>query len=254
MDGLRCRFERPVRFEDAERLQARLVEARLADRIPNVLLLMQHDPVVTLGRRARDRHLKVSPETLRARGIDFAVASRGGDATYHGPGQWVLYPILRLDARTSGLHGYLNRLEEIALGCAGAFGVKAFRREGKSGAWTAAGKIAAIGFRIQRWVTCHGMSFNVDVDLTGFQWIVPCGLHGEPVTSLRRILGGACPARDPVADVMEERAARVLQCDFQPLDDAQGDAATDLRRIVRETLPETEQGTGGDWMLSDSQS
>jgi lipoyl(octanoyl) transferase len=253
MDGLRCRVEHPVRFADAERLQARLTEARIADRVPDVLLLMQHRPVVTLGRRARDRHLLLSPAALRARGIDFAVASRGGDVTYHGPGQWVLYPILRLDARTSGLHGYLHSLEEIALACARACGVEAFRRPGKSGGWTNAGKIAAIGFRIRRWVTSHGMSFNVDVDLSGFDLMVPCGLAGEPVTSLRQILGDACPARNQVADLLEELAGRVFRSRFAPLTETGGGPAQEAVRDLLQSLLPPPDGTP-DRKMSDSQS
>jgi lipoate-protein ligase B len=252
MDGLRCRVEHPVRFADAERLQARLTEARIANRVPDVLLLMQHRPVVTLGRRARDRHLLLPPAALRARGIDFAVASRGGDVTYHGPGQWVLYPILRLDARTSGLHGYLYSLEDIALGCARACGVEAFRRPGKSGAWSNAGKIAAIGFRIRRWVTSHGMSFNVDVDLSGFDLMVPCGLAGEPVTSLRQILGDACPTRNQVADLLEELAGRVFQSQFAPLTQTGGGPAQqEVRDLLQSFLPPP--GRNPDLQMSDSQ-
>ena len=172
--------------------------ARIAERIPDTVLLLQHTPVVTLGRRARDEHLLVAPEALAERGIDFHVSARGGDITYHGPGQAVLYPILKLGSKEADAHGYLWNLEEAALRTAADFGVPAFRREGKSGAWTEAGKIAAIGFKLRRWVSFHGMSFNVDVDLSGFDLMVPCGLAGEPVVSLASLLGGRCPAMPEV--------------------------------------------------------
>jgi lipoate-protein ligase B len=118
---------------------------------------------------------------------------------------------MKLDRQLAGAHGYLDQLESIAVGTARAFGVDAYRRQGKSGAWTEQGKIAAIGFRLKRWVSQHGLSFNVDPDLAGFQLIVPCGLVGEPVSSLRRILGDACPTMDQAATAMTEELARVFQ-------------------------------------------
>jgi lipoyl(octanoyl) transferase len=113
-----------------------------------------------------------------------------------------MYPLLRLGTKEADAHGYLKNLEEIAIRTAGDFGVRAHRREGKNGAWTNSGKIASIGFRLKRWVTCHGMSFNVSVDLESFETIVPCGLHGEAVSSLRKILGPACPSLDQVRAAM----------------------------------------------------
>ncbi len=179
-----------------------LVAVRQAGSIPDAVLFCEHAPVVTLGRRGRDAHLKLTPADLARRGIACHVAPRGGDVTFHGPGQVVMYPILRLGDCEADARGYLHNLEEIALRTAADFGVAAFRRPAKNGAWTAAGKIAAIGFRLQRWVTSHGMSFNVSVDLAGFGTIVPCGLAGEPVASLQAILGARCPAVPEVRAVM----------------------------------------------------
>ncbi len=210
MHAYAIRFDEPVPYAQAERLQEALVAARIAEEIPDTLLVLEHRPVVTLGRRARDGFLKVSPEHLAERGIDYAVAARGGDVTYHGPGQLVLYPILKLDARVAGAHGFLSALEDIVIGTAGSFGVEAFRREGKSGAWTEQGKIAAIGFRLRRWVSFHGLSLNVAADLPGFDLIVPCGLVGEPVSSLEAILGANCPRIDAVAMALIEEAGRVF--------------------------------------------
>lgn len=184
---------RPVPFQPMAAAQDRLAAARGEERIPDTVFLLQHPPVVTLGSRGCTHHLLASPETLARTGIELARASRGGDVTYHGPGQLVLYPILRLGAREADAHGYLHNLEEVAIRTAGDFGVAAFRREGLSGAWTASGKIAAIGFRLKRWITLHGMSFNVRVDLDHFRLIVPCGLAAEPVTSLAALLADACP-------------------------------------------------------------
>jgi lipoyl(octanoyl) transferase len=210
MKAMVIRFRHPVPYSQASRLQDALGAARIAGDIPDTILLLEHPPVVTLGRRKRDNHLHIRPEVLAERGIEFAVSSRGGDVTYHGPGQIVLYPILQLSPRVSGSHGYLWQLEEVALRSARAFGVEAFRRPNLSGAWTTRGKLAAIGFRIKRWVTSHGMSFNVSPDLTGFSVMAPCGLAGEPVTSLNEMLGPDCPSLPDAVDVLAVEAARTF--------------------------------------------
>ncbi len=203
-------FQHPVAYVDGVRMQTALLNARAEDRIPDTVLFLEHRPVITLGARGRTRHLLATPEELARRGIDFAQASRGGDVTYHGPGQWVLYPILKLGSREADAHGYLHNLEETAIRTAGDFGVESFRRPGMNGAWTPSGKIAAIGFRLKRWVTLHGMSFNVCVDLSGFQSIVPCGLVGEPVSSLENILGAACPSMEQVRMRMAQNVEQIL--------------------------------------------
>ena len=195
-------FDSPLAFADGVRIQEQLHQARVAGKISDTILFLEHKPVVTLGTRGRTNFLLTSPEQLAARGVDFARASRGGDVTYHGPGQLVMYPILKLGESEADSHSYLENLEEIAIRTAADFGVKAWRRKGMNGAWTDDGKIAAIGFRIRRWITMHGMSFNVSVDLEGFKAIVPCGLQGEPVSSLKKMLGDRCPAVDEVRDRM----------------------------------------------------
>lgn len=198
-------FDRPVRYADGVRLQEQLVARRQADEIPDTVLFLEHAPVVTLGRRGRDQFLLRPADELRALGVEVERASRGGDVTYHGPGQLVLYPILKLDPRADS-HGYLWSLEEIAIRTAASFGLAAYRRAGMNGAWTDGGKIAAIGFHLKRWVTMHGMSFNVNLDLRGFSYIVGCGLVGEKVTSLAELLGPRCP---PLAEVRAKMAAHV---------------------------------------------
>jgi len=202
-------FDSPLAFADGVRIQEQLHEARAAGGIPDVVLFLEHRPVVTLGTRGRSNFLLLPPDQLNARGIDFARASRGGDVTYHGPGQLVMYPILKLGESEADSHGYLENLEEIAIRTAADFGVKAWRRQGMNGAWTDDGKIAAIGFRIRRWITLHGMSFNVSVDLDGFSTIVPCGLQGEPVSSLKKILGDRCPALEQVRESMARHFSMV---------------------------------------------
>lgn len=200
----------PVRYVDGVRFQEALVAARQADQIPDTVLFLQHRPVITLGRRGRTQHLLAAPDVLARHGVDLVTSSRGGDVTYHGPGQLVIYPILKLGSAEADSHGYLTNLEEVAVRTAADFGVTAYRRPGMNGAWTDAGKIAAIGFYLKRWVTMHGMSFNVDLDLAGFQLIVGCGLVGEKVSSLRHILGDRCPALAIARDHMARHVEQVL--------------------------------------------
>lgn len=204
-------FPDPLPYAEGLRIQLALHQARLDHRIPDTVLLLQHHPVITLGRRGRDNHLLAHADELKRRGIDLFESSRGGDVTYHGPGQVVIYPIMRLGTTGTDSHGYLHNLEEIAIRTCATFGVDAWRREGKSGAWTKAGKIAAIGFKIQRWVTQHGMSFNVEEGLIGFDLIVPCGLAGEPVASLRKVLGTCGPSVELVAEQLANHFENVCQ-------------------------------------------
>ena len=209
-------FQRPMPYAPLQRLQGALANARRAGRIPDVLLALEHQPSITVPSPAARAHLRATAAHLRARGIALATTTRGGDITYHAPGQWVLYPILRLEPAEADLHAYVERLEEIAIRAAAAFGVDAYRRRGRTGAWTEAGKLAAIGVRVRGWVTCHGLSFNADLDLDGFDAIVPCGLHGERVTSLRAILGATAPDRLAVRAALLRGAAEVLERPFAP--------------------------------------
>lgn len=194
-------FSQPVPFAEAAAWQEQLAEERAREAIPDTVLFLEHLSVVTLGARGRTEHLKVPPEELAERGIDLCRASRGGDVTWHGPGQLVMYPILKLGERATDARGYLINLEEVALRTAADFGVEAWRRKGLNGIWTDAGKLAAIGFRLRRGVTLHGMSFNVDPDLAGFKTIVPCGRY-EPVATLQMLLGSRCPSLNAVRERM----------------------------------------------------
>ena len=182
-----------VRYAEADQLQRELQQARIERVIPDTVLLLEHHPVVTMGRRGRANHLHLNAEEYASRGIDLHIASRGGDVTYHCPGQLVIYPIMHLKQNQSRAHGYLYHLEEVAIQTALYFGLNAYRREGMSGAWTDQGKFAAIGFYLKKWVSSHGMSINVCPDLGGFQWITPCGLAGHPVTSIQQVLGINAP-------------------------------------------------------------
>ena len=225
-------FDRPLAYPQATALQEALVAARLDDRIPDVVLFLEHPPVITLGMRAKAAHLLADPATLAARGVAVERTSRGGDVTYHAPGQLVVYPVLKLTGAEADTHRYVAQLEEAALRTAADFGVAAFRRKGKTGVWTDRGKLAAIGVRVRRWVAFHGLSFNVDPDLAGFALIVPCGLHGEAVTSLREIMGRAGPS---LKQVRERMAAHVAAATGRDLEmHTAGDAA--LAESVRDML------------------
>ena len=184
-----------VPYGEALELQRTLVEARKADRIPDQLLLLQHPPVITLGARVRnDRsHVLASDEALDEAGVALFEAGRGGDVTYHGPGQLVGYPIIDLRPDRCDVHRYVRDLEDVMIAVAARFGVEAGRVAGLTGAWVGADKLAAIGVRISRWVTSHGFAFNVDTDLAHFGLIVPCGIADRGVTSLGELLGAAPP-------------------------------------------------------------
>ena len=215
MTAVALYFDEPQPYRAVSDLQLKLVRARQAGTIPDTVFFVEHNPVVTLGRRGRDRFLKLSPGEYARRGIELMTFSRGGDVTWHGPGPLVFYPVIKLGEREADTHGYLHNLEEIALRTAADFGVDAFRREGKSGAWTEQGKIAAIGFKVSRWVTSHGMSFNVCPDLSGFDTIVPCGLEGERIASLKSFLAEKCPSMTVVRDSMKSHFEKICG---RPLD------------------------------------
>jgi lipoyl(octanoyl) transferase len=180
-----------VPYADALELQTRLVEDRKSGRVGDQLLLLEHPPVITLGVKTRnDRsHILAASEVLDRDGVQVFESGRGGDVTYHGPGQLVGYPILDLRPDRCDVHRYVRDIEEVMIRTAAAFGVSAGRIAGLTGAWVGDNKLAAIGVRISRWITSHGFAFNVSTDLSHFDFIVPCGLTDRGVTSLERELG-----------------------------------------------------------------
>ena len=188
-------------------LQRRLCRARQAgETTEDLLLLVEHDPVVTLGRGTRDTSLPLSPEQIRARGVEVFDVERGGDVTFHGPGQLVGYPILDLTHHREDLHWYLRTVEEALIAALGTLGIPAERSAGQTGVWTKGRKIASIGIHVKQWVTFHGFALNVSTELDYFDLIVPCGIQGVTMTSIRRELGAAAPpdlaaaARDAVTE------------------------------------------------------
>jgi lipoyl(octanoyl) transferase len=174
-------------------MQESLVAERQAGAVFDHLLLLEHDPVFTLGRNARHENVLFPAEALRARGFDVFETGRGGDVTYHGPGQVVGYPILDLSPDRRDVHRYVRDLEEVLVRTSADYGIEAGRIPGLTGAWVGRDKIGAIGVRIARWVTSHGFAFNVSTDLSAFELIVPCGIRGRGVTSLERLLGRTVP-------------------------------------------------------------
>jgi lipoyl(octanoyl) transferase len=180
-------------YAAAWELQRRLVAARKADAVPDVLLLCEHAHVITLGRNGRREHLLAPDHLLRQMGVEFHATDRGGDITYHGPGQLVGYPILNLAGIRRDVAWYVRSLEEALIRATADLGVAAVRVPGKTGVWvTGAGgeeeKLAAIGVHLSRWVTSHGFAYNVATDLRYFDLIVPCGIVGRRATSLERLL------------------------------------------------------------------
>jgi len=206
-----CHVEQLGRVEYAEalRLQRRRVAQRKAGEIPDTLLLLEHPHVYTLGRSARSENLLASAAALLARGAQVFETDRGGDVTYHGPGQLVGYPIFDLAQHRRDVSWYMRSLEEVLIGVARDFGIEAQRLEGAPGVWVGENKLVAMGVHVSRWVTSHGFAFNVNTDLEYFAWIVPCGLRDKGVTSLEKLLGRRVEM-DAVTERVVERFAEVF--------------------------------------------
>jgi lipoyl(octanoyl) transferase len=193
-----------VPYGEALALQEDVTERRRREEIPDQLLLLQHPHVLTLGSSSREAHLLLTPEEANRQGIEVHRVGRGGDVTYHGPGQLVGYPVLSLAPDRKDLHRYLRDLEEVLLLTVGRFGIEASREEGFTGIWVPQGKLAAIGVRVSSgWITSHGFALNVDPDLSYFSTIVPCGIQDRPVTSMSRVLGRRIRPEEVVSHLTE---------------------------------------------------
>ena len=207
--GLIVRRVGVVSYADGLEMQRTLVEQRVAGATDDVLLLLQHPHVLTFGVKAGEsrQHVLATPTRLAELGVETHETGRGGDVTYHGPGQIVGYPIISLKPDRCDVHQYVRDLEEVMIRVTGTYGFEATRIKGLTGAWVEMEKIGAIGVRIQRWVTSHGFAFNVNTDLDFFKLIVPCGISDRGVTSIRKLTG-----RDvPIAEV-EDRLVTAF-CD-----------------------------------------
>lgn len=205
-----------VPYRQALAWQEQLLAERLAGS-PDLLLLLEHPPVVTLGRRGAREHLRCSCQELARRGIDLVETSRGGDITFHGPGQLIGYPLVSLDRRGRDLHLFLRALEDVLIRTLADFGLVAGRDPGGTGVWLGGKKIASIGIAVRQWITWHGFALNVRPQ-QGFDTIVPCGLAGVEMTSLDEELGREIPLR-VVADHLIPHFATVFDRSLLGIDD-----------------------------------
>ncbi len=196
-----------MRYADALAIQREAVERRKRGEIPDQLLIVEHPHVITMGRNGRSENVLAAPEVLERAGIEFHHTDRGGDVTYHGPGQIVGYPIVDLREWKRDVVAYVRGIEEALIQALDEFGIEAGRSEGETGVWCSKGKIAAIGVHVSRWVTSHGFALNVETDLSYFRYIVPCGLT-KPVTSMRAM--GCKASRAQVVAAVADAFARVF--------------------------------------------
>ena len=210
-----------VEYGEAWDLQRALAAARRAGRIGDSLILLEHPHVYTLGRNADETHVLVDSARLAEIGATLFRIDRGGDVTYHGPGQLVGYPILDLRDRGSDVHRYVREIEEVIIRSLADFGISAERLAGYPGVWAGDEKVAAIGVKVARWVTVHGFALNVDADLSYFDHIVPCGLHDKGVTSISRLLGRGVTVAE-ARERVESRFAEVFSRALAPVEDAFG--------------------------------
>jgi len=196
-------------YVEALELQRSIARDRISGAISqDVLLLLEHPPVVTLGRASKEKHLMASPEFLQNHGIELFEVERGGDVTFHGPGQLVGYPIIDLKRHRQDLHWYLRKIEEAIINTLADYGIPGERNTSYTGVWTRGKKIASIGVHARDWVTWHGFALNVTTDLSYFDLIVPCGISGVVMTSIARELGSE---EISAADVRERAAAKFAE-------------------------------------------
>lgn len=216
-----CKVRRLGRIEyrDALAMQEGLVRLRAQGRIPDTLLLLEHPHVVTLGSGAHPEHVLITPQEASLLGAEVVPTTRGGDVTYHGPGQIVGYPIVQLQEDRRDAHRYLRDLEQVLILTLADFGIAGTRQPAHTGVWVGDEKIAALGVRLTRWIASHGFALNVSVDLDWFQRIVPCGIRGKGVTSMQRVLGRPLALAE-VEDRLVVRFCEVFE--RQPLPGAGG--------------------------------
>jgi lipoyl(octanoyl) transferase len=198
-----------TRYADAWRLQQQIFDARQAHRIKDIVLLTEHEHVYTMGKTADKNHLLATDSELAARNIEKFDVDRGGDITYHGPGQLVGYPIIDLSIHYQDTHRYLRDVEESLIRSLGELGIVAGRHPDFTGVWVANEKVAAIGVKISRWITMHGFALNVSTDLSLFDRIIPCGIFHKGVTSVERILGRPVALSD-IAGIFAKKFSEIF--------------------------------------------
>lgn len=187
-------------YADGLALQKKVLADRVAKAVPDCLIFVEHPPVITMGKMSKPEHV-----IGRREGVEVVSTPRGGDVTFHGPGQIVGYPIVDLTASGLGLKKYLENLEEVMIRAVAPYGIRAGRQAGMTGAWVGDRKIGAIGVRVEKWVTSHGFALNANTDLSGFDLIIPCGLQGKGVTSIAREIG-----RDVDLDELRRSVAAIF--------------------------------------------
>ncbi|MEE8283248.1 MAG: lipoyl(octanoyl) transferase LipB [candidate division NC10 bacterium] len=200
-----------VEYGEALELQRQRASARIRGEVEDCLLLGEHPPVITLGRGAKREHLRVEERVVKARGVEVWEIERGGDVTFHGPGQLVGYPIVDLTRHGKDLHLYMRKLEEVLIRTLLLYGIQGERRSGETGVWIEGAKIASIGVHVSRWVSWHGFALNVSTDLSAFDLIVPCGLSDIRMTSMASVLRREVPVQS-VAEVVVHEFGQVFDC------------------------------------------
>lgn len=206
-----------IEYRTAWDFQRELIAAKIKSDLPDILILLEHNPVITLGRRGNRQHIRASPEALIAEGINIYHVERGGEVTYHGPGQIVGYPIMNLGNWRRDVSWYIFSLEEVLIRTLGDFGIEGTRNRLNRGVWVADRKIGSIGVAITRWVTYHGFSLNVSPNMSHYHLITPCGLEGIEVTSLREFLGKE-PDHRRVRDGISRHFQQVFDIDLERTD------------------------------------
>ena len=207
-----------IRYKNTWELQKRLVDLRSKSRMADCLLLTEHEPVITMGRASSKSNLLCSPAELKERGVELFEIERGGDITFHGPGQLVAYPIIDLNRRGRDLHRYLRDLESMVVATLNDLGLDAGTRLGLTGVWVDDHKLAAIGVAVSRWITYHGVALNVSTDLSYFKLINPCGITQYPVGSISSMLRKEIDLRE-VTDLLADNFARLFHYEIVKVTD-----------------------------------
>ena len=239
-----------VEYDDGLALQEALAAAVASGAAPDTLVLLEHPRVITLGRAARAQNILLPPDALAARGFEVFETDRGGDVTCHGPGQIVGYPILDLKPDRKDVRKYVSSLEELMIRVASEYGIAAERVAGRTGIWTPAGKIGAIGVHLSRWITSHGFAFNVHTDLDDFSAIVPCGIRDAGVTSLEALLRDEAPSIHEVEETFALKAGEVWDSEvFEVPHELRTISVTLSREDGRILLLKRTAERGGFWQI-----
>lgn len=203
-----------IEYEEALQLQRSLVSLKQSQDLPEILLLLEHNPVITFGRAGREGNLLSDQDTLKQAGVKVFYIERGGDVTFHGPGQLVAYPIFDLNHWKRDMHLFLRNLEEVIILTLREYNLRGERIKGLTGVWVEGKKIGAIGVAVKKWISLHGLALNVNTDLSYFEFIHPCGIKDRPVTSMREMLGKEINLED-VAELVRQKFSEVFSLNIQ---------------------------------------